>query len=65
MTIARDQPSAHKGLAIIQKYEEAVAYLYPILQGCPRRHGQLRETMIALLVDQVGLFYAAAKSSQA
>lgn len=65
MTIVRDEHAAHKGLAIIQKYEEAVEYLYPILQGCPRRHGQLRDTMIGLLVEQVGLFYAAAKSSQA
>lgn len=65
MTVVRDQPAAHKGLAIIQKYEEAVEYIYPILQGCPRRHGQLRDRMIGLLFDQVGLFYAAAKSSQA
>ncbi|TPM41581.1 diversity-generating retroelement protein Avd [Mesorhizobium sp. B2-3-4] len=64
MTIIRDEHAATPGLAIIDKYEEAVTYLYPILQRCPRVHGNVRDTMMAVLFDQVGLFYQAAKSRQ-
>jgi hypothetical protein len=41
-----------------------VTYLYPILQRCPRAHGNLRDAFMAALFDQVGLFYQAAKSRQ-
>nr|BDD45554.1 hypothetical protein 3 [bacterium]BDD47207.1 hypothetical protein 4 [Pseudomonadaceae bacterium] len=64
MTIIRDQNAASKGLAIIEKYEEAVTYLYPILQRCPRAHGNVRDAIMGALFDQVGLFYQAAKSRQ-
>lgn len=60
-----DNPSSRKGLAIAERYEAAVAYLYPIVQRCPRRHGMLRDALLTLLIDQVGLFYHAAKSKQA
>lgn len=62
--IARDDFASTKGLAIIDKYEEAVGYLYPILQRCPRRHGNARDAIMAVLFDQIGLFYQAAKSRQ-
>jgi hypothetical protein len=64
VTIIRDANSSPTGLAIIEKYEEAVLYLYPILQRCPRGHGNVRDAMMAALFDQVGLFYSAAKSRQ-
>ena len=64
MTIIRDENSASKGLAIIDRYEETVTYLYPILQRCPRAHRNVRDAMMAVLFDQVGLFYQAAKSRQ-
>lgn len=62
--IIRDEHASTPGLAIIDKYEEAVTYLYPILQRCPRAHGNVRDAMMAALFDQVGLFYQAAKSRQ-
>lgn len=65
MTIIRDATARPEGLAIVDKYEEAVIYLYPILQGCPRKHGNVRDAMMAALFDQVGLFHQAAKSGQA
>jgi hypothetical protein len=64
VTIIRDDNASPRGLAIIEKYEEAVTYLYPILQRCPRAHGNVRDAMMAALFDQVGLFYQAAKSRQ-
>lgn len=42
-----------------------MAYLYPIVQRCPRRHGKLRDALLDVMVEQVGLFYQAAKSRQA
>lgn len=60
-----DNPSSRTGLAIVERYEVAVAYLYPLVQRCPRRHGKLRDALLTVMVDQVGLFYHAAKSRQA
>nr|WP_278520115.1 diversity-generating retroelement protein Avd [Brucella anthropi] len=63
--MTRDEFVNPQDLAIVEKFESAVTYLYPIIQACPRRHGILRDKMIGLLFDQVGLLYQAAKSKQA
>lgn len=60
----RDEFVNAQDLAIVEKYEAAVTYLYPILQNCPRRHGALRDRLVGLLFDMVGLLYQAAKSRQ-
>jgi len=60
-----DNPSSRTGLAIVDRYEAAMAYLYPIVQRCPRRHGKLRDALLDTMIAQVGLFYHAAKSRQA
>lgn len=61
----RDEFVDARDLAIVEKYEAAVTYLYPIIQNCPRRHATLRDRVIGLMFDQVGLLYQAAKSKQA
>ncbi|MGV1867174.1 MULTISPECIES: diversity-generating retroelement protein Avd [unclassified Rhizobium] len=61
----RDENVNARDLAIVEKYEEAVTYLYAIIQNCPRQHGALRDRLIGLMFDQVGLLYDAAKSKQA
>ena len=61
----REEHTNPRDLVVIEKVEAAVTYLYPILQNCPRRHGMLRDRLLGLLFDQVGLFYQAAKSRQA
>lgn len=63
--MTRDDNIDARDLAIIEKYEAAVSYLYPIVQNCPRRHATLRDRLIGLLFDQVGFLYQAAKSKQA
>lgn len=60
----RDEFVQAQDLAIVEKYEAVVTYLYPILQRCPRRHGALRDRLIGLVFEQVGLLYQAAKSKQ-
>ena len=63
--MTRDEHVNAHDLAIVEKYEAAVKYLYPIIQNCPRRHATLRDRLIGLIFDQVGLLYEAAKSKQA
>ncbi|MDI1264992.1 MAG: diversity-generating retroelement protein Avd [bacterium] len=64
MTIVRDENTAVDALAIVEKYEAFVSYLYPILQNAPRRHGVLRDAVLATLFAPIGGLYHAAKSRQ-
>ncbi|EJN11813.1 hypothetical protein PMI42_04827 [Bradyrhizobium sp. YR681] len=62
--IVRDDNSATEALAIVEKYEAFVTYLYPILQNSPRKHGVLRDTVLAQMFTPIGGLYHAAKSRQ-
>ena len=62
--IVRDENTATDALAIVEKYEAFVNYLYPILQNAPRRHGVIRDTVLAALFVPIGGLYQAAKSKQ-
>lgn len=64
MMIVRDENAASDALAIVEKYEAFVSYLYPILQNCPRKHGIFRDVVIAELFAPIGGLYHAAKSRQ-
>ena len=64
MTIVRDDNTSTDALAIVEKYEAFVIYLYPILQRAPRHHGVLRDVVLATLFAPVGGLYHAAKSKQ-
>jgi hypothetical protein len=64
MTIVRDENAATEALAIVEKYEAFVKYLYPILQTSPRKHGVLRDAVLAALFVPIGGLYHAAKSRQ-
>ena len=61
---ARDDSPATDALAIVEKYEAFVNYLYPILQRSPRQHGVLRDVVLADLFAPIGGLYHAAKSKQ-
>ena len=62
--IVRDENTATDALAIVERYEAFVNYLYPILQNAPRRHGVIRDTVLAALFEPIGGLYHAAKSKQ-
>jgi hypothetical protein len=64
MPMVRDENTSTDALAIVEKYEAFVSYLYPILQNSPRRHGVLRDVVLAALFPPVGGLYHAAKSKQ-
>lgn len=60
----KDAFTCYEQLAIVEKYETVIAYLYPIAQNIPRRHGVAKEMFIRTLLGQVQLFIEAGKSSQ-
>lgn len=62
--IERDSNAPPRALAVVEKYETALNYLYRILQNCPRKHGVARDAMLADLLAVPELFYQAAKSRQ-
>ncbi|DAB41115.1 MAG TPA: hypothetical protein CFH81_02115 [Sulfurovum sp. UBA12169] len=51
-------------LIIIEKYDEFVNYIYPVLQNIQRKHGVVKERVINLIFEQVEMFYKALKSNQ-
>lgn len=51
-------------MAIVEKYEQVIAYLYPIAQNIPRRHGVARDLFLRCLLGQPDLFFQAGKSNQ-
>jgi hypothetical protein len=53
-----------RNLIIIEKYDEFINYIYPVLQNIQRKHGVVKERVIALIFEQVELFYKALKSNQ-
>ena len=64
MAIVRDENAATDALAIVERYEAFMDYLYPILQRAPRHHGVLRDVVLGALFVPVGGLYQAAKSKQ-
>jgi len=51
-------------MAIVEKYERVISYLYPIAQSIPRKHGVAREMFLRVLLGQPDLFFQAGKSNQ-
>lgn len=51
-------------MAIIEKYERFINYMYPIMQNCSRKHGVARDKFLSAMFDQIELFNLAGKSTQ-
>ncbi|MFA5897895.1 MAG: diversity-generating retroelement protein Avd [Hyphomicrobium sp.] len=62
--IARDDNPSFEAMAIVDKYEVFLNYLYPKVQNCPRKHGVLRDAVLAALFVPVPGFHAAGKTKQ-
>ena len=63
--ISNDPSNEHhcmQQLAIVERYEGFVNYVYPLLLGIPRAHHVVRDRAIGAVLDQVALFIAAGKS---
>lgn len=53
-----------EGLAIVEKYDDVIAYLYPIAQSIPRKHGVVRDLFLTRLFSIPDLLYQGAKTNQ-
>ena len=62
--ILKDGNSSRDQLAVVEKYEQFIAYVYPVLQNIPRKHGVARDLVLHAMFAQVELFIVAGKSSQ-
>jgi len=62
--MVKDKQVCNDQLLIVEKYERVIAYLYPIIQRTPRKHGIARDQFLGRLFDQAELFIQAGKSSQ-
>jgi len=62
MNIVKDKQKCNDQMLIVEKYERVIAYLYPIIQHTPRKHGIARDKLLERLFDQVELFIQAGKS---
>ena len=51
-------------MAIVEKYERVIAYLYPIAQSVPRKHGVARDMFLQCLLGMPDLLIQAGKSNQ-
>ena len=49
-------------LAVVEKYEDFLNYLYPIIIGLPRKHAVARDQIMQALFVPPPLFYEAAKA---
>jgi hypothetical protein len=62
--LIKDETASVRQMAIVEKYEAVVDYLYPVIQNFPRKHGVARDMVLTCLFRQVDLFIAAGKSGQ-
>jgi hypothetical protein len=64
METLSDELASQKQLAIIERFEGFVNYVYPIANSVRRAHSAVRDRLIGAMFEQVSLFQQAGKSSQ-
>ena len=60
----KEVTQCYEQMNIVEKYETVIAYLYPIAQNIPRKHGVATAMFIECLLEQVKLIVEAGKSGQ-
>ena len=60
----KEVTQCYEQMNIVEKYETVIAYLYPIAQNIPRKHGAAKVMFIECLLEQVKLIVEAGKSGQ-
>lgn len=60
----KEAAQCYEQMNIVEKYETVIAYLYPIAQNIPRKHGVAKTMFIECLLEQVKLIVEAGKSGQ-
>jgi hypothetical protein len=64
MTLEKEATTSFSQMAIVEKYETVIHYLYPIAQNLPRKHSTARDMFLQCLLGQVQLFVEAGKTNQ-
>jgi hypothetical protein len=59
-----EDKSCYDQMAIVEKYERVISYLYPIAQSVPRKHGVARDMFLQCLLSQPDMMFQAGKSNQ-
>ena len=62
--LGKETGKSYDQMSIVEKYERVIAYLYPIAQNLPRKHGVARDMFLECLMGQANLFFEAGKSNQ-
>ena len=60
----KEVTQCYEQMNIVEKYETVIAYMYPIAQNIPRKHGVAKAMFIECLLEQVKLIVEAGKSGQ-
>ena len=60
----KEVAQCYEQMNIVEKYETVIAYLCPIAQNIPRKHGVAKAMFIECLLEQVKLIVEAGKSGQ-
>jgi len=60
----KEKLHSYEQMAIVEKYEVVISYLYPIAQNINRRHGIAKGMFLECLLGQVQLFVEAGKTGQ-
>jgi hypothetical protein len=64
MEVLIDEMSSHRQLAIIERFDGFVNYIYPIAINIRQAHHVVKDRLIEAMFEQVSLFQQAGKSSQ-
>ena len=64
MEMVAEERTTQRQMAIVERFEGFMNYMYPIALNIPRAHYVARDRLVSLMFEQVSLFYQAAKSNQ-
>lgn len=64
MEMLTEERTTQRQMAIVERFEGFMNYMYPIALNIPRAHYVARDRLMSLMFEQVSLFYQAAKSNQ-
>jgi hypothetical protein len=64
MEPVKDLGTCYDQMAVVEKYERVIAYLYPIAQSIPRKHGVARDMFLNCLLGIPDALFQAGKSNQ-
>lgn len=64
MEMLTEERTTQRQMAIVERFEGFMNYMYPIALNIPRAHYVARDRLVSLMFEQVSLFYQAAKSNQ-